>query len=223
VSEPPAERAAELVARAGALGVRVEPPAAAALLRYLDAMLAENHQVNLTAIREPAQALVLHVLDSLAIGALQPPLAPRRCADVGTGNGFPGIALRVLWPEAEVAWLERTGKKVAALERALRAAAIDGVQLVHVDADQAPRLRPELRGRYDLLAARAVGEPAEVAATCAPLATRDATLVLWLDDDARPNASLPGGFDRAAWHEYELPEPAARRRRLAVYRRRPAR
>ena len=212
-----------LLAQARDLGVELSAAASAQLVRYLDAMLAENQQVNLTAIRDPQQALVLHALDSLAIGGLEPPLAPRRCADVGTGNGFPGIALRVLWPESEVAWLERTGKKVAALERALRAAGIEGVQLLHLDADQAPRLHPELRGRFDLLTARAVAEPGEVAATCAPLATRDATLVLWLDDDARPNASLPGGFDRSTWHEYELPQPAARRRRLAVYRRRASR
>lgn len=213
----PAQDARELIARAADLGVTLDVAAAARLLRYLEAMLAENEHVNLTGIRDPAQALVLHVLDSLAIGALD--LSPRDCADLGTGNGFPGIALRVLWPGSRVTWIERTGKKVQAIERALRAAAIDDVQVLNVDADQAPRLRPQLRGRYDLIVARALAEPAAVAATCAPLATPDATLVLWLDADARPNASLPGGFDRVAWHEYELPEPAARHRRLAVYQR----
>ena len=82
---------------------------------YLEAMLAENQHLNLTGIRDPQEARVLHVLDSLQIGEL--PLAPRRAIDLGSGNGFPGVALCALYPDAEVFFMERTGKKAAAIQR----------------------------------------------------------------------------------------------------------
>src|SRR5688572_17235167 len=101
MSEPPPpgldHRRDLLCAYAGALDVDLTATGAGLLLRYLDAMLAENAAVNLTAIRAPEQALVLHAVDSLIVGrALD--LPPARALDLGSGNGFPGIAVRALWP-----------------------------------------------------------------------------------------------------------------------------
>ena len=95
---------------------------------YLEAMLAENQQLSLTGIRDPQEAHVLHVLDSLQIGELG--LAPRRCLDLGTGNGFPGIALCALFPEAAVCWMERTGKKLAAMQRILATPAVSATKQI---------------------------------------------------------------------------------------------
>jgi 16S rRNA G527 N7-methylase RsmG len=87
---------------------------------------------------------------------------------------------------------------------------------VHVDAAIARRTHPELLGRFDLIAVRAVGRPAEVAALAAPLSTADGQLVLWLDEGTEPPETLPD-FAFVAAHDYELPQPASRRRRLALY------
>ena len=120
-----------LAAAALAFGVEVAPAAAAALLTYLRAMLEANRQLNLTGIRDAEQAVVLHVLDSLAIGAFG--LQPRRALDLGSGNGFPGVAVAALWPECEVVLMERTAKKARALEQ-LVANLGDNVQVAHTDA-----------------------------------------------------------------------------------------
>ncbi|MCC6671416.1 MAG: class I SAM-dependent methyltransferase [Planctomycetes bacterium] len=212
---PDLDRPAELLRRAGELGVTLPAAQAELLLRYLDAMLERNRAVNLTAIRAPGPALVLHVLDSLAIGRM--PLAPRLVLDLGSGNGFPGVAVAALWPDASVALVERTAKKARALAEVTRQAGFAHVSVVCADAAQLPALQPRRRHAADLLTARAVGTPQAMGRLAAPLAAPRAALVLWLDADAEAPPSLPGGWHRQEVLGYALPEPAARARRLARY------
>ena len=190
---------------------------AARLERYLRALLDENRRINLTAIRDLDAARVLHVQDSLALAQLE--LAPRRCLDLGTGNGFPGVAVRALYPVAELVLLDRTQKKLQAIGRVLgQTDLLDSgdIELCHADASQLRGLRPEWVGAFDLVTARAVGTPAKVAALAEPLLTPAGSLVLWLDAVTEAPEGLGDlGLDREV--DYELPEPAARRRRLAVY------
>src|SRR5690606_29212963 len=173
----PGSREARLVERAAAIGVALLPASAERLLAYLDAMLDENRRTNLTAVREPAQAEVLHVLDALAV-ALAIVEPPRRILDLGTGNGFPGVAAAVLWPTARVLLCDRTRKKVEAVARALAAAGI-AAETRWLDLAQAPATEPELVAAFDAVLVRAVGEPAAVAALAAPLLARGGQLVLW--------------------------------------------
>ncbi len=179
-------------------------------------MLAENEKLNLTAIRDLDEARVLHSLDSLAIEALQ--LTPQHCIDLGTGNGFPGVALRALYPQATVLLIDRTGKKIDAVRRALLAAGLDDVGALQADATHIPATHPELCGRFDLITARAVGRPRGVGELAKALARSGGNLVLWIDRNTEPPQQIPG-FELKTVHTYELPEPANRQRRLARYRR----
>ena len=192
---------------------------------YLEAMLAENQHLNLTGIRDPGKAHVLHVLDSLQIVELvsELELAPTRCLDLGSGNGFPGVALLALFPDAEVWFMERTAKKVAAMERIFRTAAVtaSGLRAPHLlkmDAGQAPALRTDLRGHFDLVTARALAAAEQAATWAGPLTVAGGCLLLWLAENTPPPPTLPG-FVRSAVHHYSLPEPAPRSRCLAGYRR----
>jgi 16S rRNA (guanine527-N7)-methyltransferase len=185
---------------------------------YLRALLQENQHINLTAVRDLDAARVLHVLDSLALGALDFDPPPRRCLDLGSGNGFPGVALRALYPDAEVTLLDRTRKKLLAIARVLEGVGMaQGITTVHVDAAQAPRTHPELLRRFDLVCARAMAAPPRVAELAAPFLAPGGQLVLWLDQQTAAPATLPRLL-RVAVHEYDLPAPAARHRRLAAYR-----
>lgn len=206
-----------LQAQAEALGSTLGPDAAEGLLRYLDAMLEVNQQVNLTAIRDREQAVVLHALDGLALGRL--PLQPQHVLDLGTGNGFPGVAVAALHPRASVVLLDRTQKKIRAIGACLLTARLPDVETLALDAAQAPALRRELRAAFDLVTARAVGTPDAVAELAAPLCRPGGSLVLWLDQDA-PSPDRLGPFRLQRREEYSLPEPAARQRVLAWYRRR---
>ncbi len=206
-----------LIERAKALGAEVDEPRAARLLAYLDAMLLLNEQINLTAVRDREAAVVLHALDSLAFARCG--LHPRHALDLGTGNGFPGVAVATLHPGASVVLMDKTGKKVRAIGSCLVQAKFDGVETMHLDAQQAPSLRRELRHAFDLVTARAVGKPEAMAELADPLTRPGGSLVLWLDADAAAPERL-GGYRRQALLAYDLPEPAARRRQLGVWQKR---
>ncbi len=200
---------------ARAIGVAISDVAASRLARYLDAMLAANEHVNLTAVRDPAQAVVLHAVDSLAI-ALATDAEPKLVFDLGTGNGFPGVAAAVLWPKCRVILCDRTRKKLDAIKRCLQHSGIQGKTLWG-DADQLPSHKPELLGSFDLVCARAVGEPADVARAAAPLLARGGRLALWLTAEDRPPVKLSGGMSRERVARYDLPEPCPRARAINVW------
>lgn len=217
VTEPAAPTdAPRLCALAKTLGVTIDEANASQLLAYLDAMLVVNEQINLTAVRDREQAVVLHALDGLAFGILG--LRPNHALDIGTGNGFPGVAVAALHPRASVMLLDRTAKKLRAIGTCLLTARIPGVETVQLDAQQAPGLRKDMRAAFDCITARAVATPQECAAMAKPLLAPRGALVLWLDAAAEAPPQLEG-MRRESDVGYDLPEPAARRRRLAVYRR----
>lgn len=157
---------AALVGGAEALGIELGPEQARTLLAYLDAMLAENLKVNLTSIRDRDQAVVFHLLDSLTVAAawreVTGTAAPRRLLDLGTGGGFPGAPLAVLWPRTQALLLDGTAKKVRAVETCLQAAGIRNARAQQCRVEQLVGLQPEMAGQFDLVVARAVGRVAGI-------------------------------------------------------------
>lgn len=205
-----------LIDQAHALGIAVDEQQASEVLRYLGAMLETNQHINLTAVREWPAAIVLHALDSLAFGLAE--LTPRNVLDLGTGNGFPGVGVAALYPDASVLLMDKTGKKVRAIASCLEQAGMQRVETLQMDANQVPALRPEFEHSYDLLTARAVARPAQIATMAQPLVRPSGYLALWLEEDADMPEKL-GKFRRQKVLTYELPEPAKRVRKLAIWQR----
>lgn len=88
------------------------------LLDYLALMHKWNAVYNLTAVRDPQQMLVTHLLDSLAVIRPLSELRPfRSVVDVGTGAGLPGIVLALVWPEVPVHLVEPVDKKASFLRQ----------------------------------------------------------------------------------------------------------
>lgn len=148
------------------LGVSLSPGAAEQLLAYLDVMLAANERLNLTAIRDRDDALVRHLLDSLSIVPIWHDLAgaapPSRLLDLGTGGGFPGAPLAVVWPETRALLIDGTGKKVRAVAECLAEAGIGNAEALQSRGADLPRVRPGSKGAFDLVVARAVSRSANV-------------------------------------------------------------
>jgi 16S rRNA (guanine527-N7)-methyltransferase len=98
--------------RAAAMGVALEEAAVEKLLAYQALMIKWNRTYNLTAIRDPEEMLVQHLLDSLVVAPLLPH-GPQTLADVGSGGGLPGIPLAIARPEIQVTLIETSSKKSA--------------------------------------------------------------------------------------------------------------
>lgn len=206
-----------LIAHAERLGIAVTPTAATEVLTFLDAMLVTNQHINLTAVRDRGDAVVLHALDSLAFQLSE--LEPRHALDLGTGNGFPGIGVAALFPHAKVTLMDKTGKKVRAIQGCLETARLERVAAIQMDAKQAPSLDRDLRGGFDVCTARAVARPEVLAELAEPLVCAGGHLVAWLEEHATVTERLRS-FHLHHRVRYRLPAPAERDRQLAVWEKR---
>jgi 16S rRNA (guanine527-N7)-methyltransferase len=142
------------------LDISLTPEQAAQFDIYARELAVWNAHTNLTAITDADAVMVRHFLDSLTlfkVPMLKPLLfAPgTRVIDVGTGAGFPGLPLKLVQPEIELALLEATGKKVAFLEHLIDLYKLEGVTTIKARAEDAAHDEAH-RAAYDIVAARAV-------------------------------------------------------------------
>lgn len=123
------------------------------LAQYLELLLETNKQFNLTSVRDVDEAWERHILDSAAAASLLPQTGS--LADVGSGGGLPGIPLAILRPEMDLTLIEATAKKTRFLEQAVQSLELPRVRVIQTRAETAGQ-DPELRGRFQMVTARAV-------------------------------------------------------------------
>lgn len=121
---------------------------------YLHLLLETSKQFNLTAIQDPEEAWIRHILDSLS---LLPVLGDiTSLVDVGSGGGLPGIPVAITHPETSITLLEATGKKARFLEQAGRELGLKKLRVVAERAEAAGQDK-KYRQQFDVAVARAVG------------------------------------------------------------------
>ncbi|MGD2207272.1 MAG: 16S rRNA (guanine(527)-N(7))-methyltransferase RsmG [Anaerolineae bacterium] len=152
-----------LIDGAQALNLRLTEGQLASFHTYYEELVAWNQKFNLTAITEYEAVQIRHFLDSLSCllaeetrQALNRPDA--RMIDVGSGAGFPGIPLKLVFcPDAHLTLLEATGKKVGFLEHVIAQLGLRRATAIHTRAEELAH-DPSHRESYDLALARAVAE-----------------------------------------------------------------
>jgi 16S rRNA (guanine527-N7)-methyltransferase len=124
---------------AATLGCPLDAQALDRLLAYRDLIARWNQVYNLTAVRDPAQMLTQHLLDSLAV---VPPLrrhtaaAPARVLDVGSGGGLPGVVLAIACPELQVVCVDAVAKKATFIRQVAAELGLPQLQARHNRVEQ---------------------------------------------------------------------------------------
>jgi 16S rRNA (guanine527-N7)-methyltransferase len=183
VASPPF---AALAAEAARLGLVLSSEQIALCERLASELTLRNASVNLTAIIEPADIARKHFLDSFTAYAVRRWTGRERVIDVGSGAGFPGLALRIALPKIRVTLVESVGKKVRFLEDVC---ALLGLTDVEIRNERAEALARDRREQFDVGTARAVGTLGMVSEYLLPFLRLGGDAIVW---KGRIDAELPG-------------------------------
>ena len=151
---------------------------ASALLSYLDLVLERNEHINLTAVRDRDEALVKHVLDSLAIADLPEYKEAKKIIDVGTGAGFPGALLAIVSPDKEFILLDSTLKRLRVIDEFAETLNISNLKTVHARAEEISR-KPEFSEAFDICVSRAVANLEKLSGWCLPFVRRGGSFIAY--------------------------------------------
>lgn len=206
---------------AAALGLDLPAPQQAQLLAYLDLLGKWNKVYNLTALRQPAEMLTHHLLDSLAV------IAPLRrhlqatqgtgqgravqLLDVGSGGGLPGVVIAISCPGVQVSCVDAVAKKAAFIQQAAGTLGLPNLHGIHARVEN-------LRGPFDVICARAFATLADFSVCSAQaLAGQGVWLAM---KGKRPDdemTALPAGVQ--VFHVEPLAVPGLRADRCLVWMR----
>ena len=147
------------------LGLPLDETALRRYRLYADALAEKNAVMNLTAIEGEEDVARLHFLDCAAL-LRGFELAGKSLIDVGTGAGFPGLALKIASPSLQLTLLDSLDKRVGFLRKCCEKLELSDVSCVHARAEEAPA---EYRAAFDLAASRAVARLRVLCELCLPL------------------------------------------------------
>jgi 16S rRNA (guanine527-N7)-methyltransferase len=199
------------------LGLALTEAQIAQLLDYLGLIGKWNQVYNLTAVRDPAEMLRLHLLDCLAI---IPPLRRQTgggsvaLLDVGSGAGLPGVVIAICCPEIQVDCVDTVAKKAAFIQQAAVTLKLPNLRGLHSRVEN-------LRTRYDVVTSRAFASLADFVTLSSPALGEEG---VWLAMKAKPPsdelADLPPGV--AMFHVEQLEVPGLDAQRCIVWMKRTA-
>lgn len=128
-----------------------------ALSSFEKELMEWNQKFNLTAIRDVESIRIKHFLDSYSCVMAWKANPPRRLIDVGTGAGFPGIPLKIIYPNMHVTLVESVGKKAMFCQHVIEMLGLEDIEVIHSRAEDLGQDRAH-RETYDWAVARAVAK-----------------------------------------------------------------
>jgi len=206
---------------ADVFGLRLQAQQAERLLRHAEMVLAANTRVRLTAITSWEEILIKHILDCLFPLVLDDRLsAGLTVADLGSGGGYPGLALAIAAPGSSFVLIEATNKKAVFIRETADAIGLANVTVWPRRAEEAGWNAG--RGFFDIVTARAVADLPVLTELAHPLLRTGGILMAWKGPEAAVEIEGAGrafarlGAEIAAVHAYELPQQMGRRSLVIV-------
>ncbi|MBO5665864.1 MAG: 16S rRNA (guanine(527)-N(7))-methyltransferase RsmG [Firmicutes bacterium] len=139
---------------------------------YRAGVLEWNEKVNLTAITDPEEFEMKHFADSIMSAGNDIMKNAKKIIDVGTGGGFPGIPLAILFPDKQFTLMDSLGKRIKIIDQLAKEIGINNVELIHARAEDLAK-KKEYREQYDVCVSRAVANLATLSEYCIPFVKID--------------------------------------------------
>lgn len=152
---------------------------------FYEMLVEKNKVMNLTAITEFEEVIVKHFLDSLAIVKVLPKdmfKSDIRIIDIGTGAGFPGIPLKIAFPNIKITLLDSLNKRINFLKEVCEDLKLENVELIHGRSEDFGR-NPQYREKYAVCVSRAVANLATLSEFCLPFVEVEGSFISYKAGD----------------------------------------
>jgi 16S rRNA (guanine527-N7)-methyltransferase len=137
------------------------------LERYYNLLVEWNEKINLTAITEKEQVYLKHFYDSLTLSKIYDFNQNITLCDIGTGAGFPGLVLKIVFPNIKVTLVDSLNKRVVFLKEVIKELNLNGIEAIHARAEDYVLNN---RNKFDIVTSRAVARLNILTELCLPLA-----------------------------------------------------
>ena len=146
-------------------GIIIDPAQAEAFHKYYEFLIEKNKVMNLTGITDFEEVVTKHFIDSCLNVDLPSPTAS--LIDVGTGAGFPGVPLKILYPGLKVTLLDSLNKRINFLNELITLLGLTDIEAIHMRAEDAA-FEKKYREHFDVAVSRAVANLSTLCEYCLP-------------------------------------------------------
>ena len=190
-------------------------------MQYYELLVEWNKVMNLTGITEFDEVMRKHFLDSLSIVKAIEKKDMLRVLDLGTGAGFPGIPLKIMFPEWDIVLLDSLNKRIKFLNEVIGQLGLQKISTIHGRAEDFAR-KEEYREKFDLVVSRAVANLSSLSEYCLPYVKQQGIFVSYKASDVEEEVReakkavtvLGGNLEKTV--EFQLPDTDIDRTLLVI-------
>lgn len=205
-----------LIQKLGLLDITITEKQKEQFLQFYEMMINTNQVMNLTSITEPVEVMDKHFLDSLAVKRIYDLNGTVSVIDVGTGAGFPGIPLKIVFPDIHIVLLDSLNKRVKFLRDVVEALRLENIECIHGRSEDIART-DNYREKFDLCVSRAVANLSVLSELCIPFVKIGGRFISYkagnsteeIEDAKTAVRELGGKIKRV--EEFSLPETELKR------------
>ena len=148
-----------------------------------------NEKMNLTAITEFEEVIKKHFLDSLSIGCILKQDSSISILDIGTGAGFPGIPIKIAFPDTEITLMDSLNKRVNFLNEVIDTLGLEKIEALHGRAEDFAK-KGMLRETFDICVSRAVANLSSLSEFCLPYVKAGGIFISYKSEKAMEEIDL---------------------------------
>lgn len=157
--------------------------------KYYEMLIEWNEKMNLTAITEFEEVIKKHFLDSLSIGRILKQDSSISILDIGTGAGFPGIPIKIAFPNTEITLMDSLNKRVNFLNEVIDTLGLEKIEALHGRAEDFAK-KGMLRETFDICVSRAVANLSSLSEFCLPYVKAGGIFISYKSEKAMEEIDL---------------------------------